>query len=169
MNRKLTNEQIAMGHEWCIAGGWAACPGLATDQDVWVFIGVEDSGDFPLRVKRLVDARRRILRTYPEIQAETTDAVPQTPEELMAAYGDLGMFVQKVGKLGDRHIMVCDAPDVKTLLATFDISTHQCAITSDGRFVQGADWTSITEPPVAYRMTDTTPARLQKIRERYRL
>lgn len=168
MNRKLTNERIAMGHEWCIAGGWAACPGLASDQDVWVFIPVNDSGDFPVRVKRLVIARGQMLRTFPEIKAESTK-VPQTPEELMAAYGDLGMFVQKVGKLGDRHIMVCDAPDVKTLLNTFDISTHQCAITSDNRFVKGDDWTPITEPLVIHRLTDTTPARIDKIRARYRL
>ena len=159
-----TNEQLANGRQWCVAGGWAACPQLAGDQDVWIFTGESCcmGPDIETRLEWTRAARVELLKMFPAIRAEQDAA-----DINLDHYGDLGFFVVKVGTLDRRHIMVTDAEDIMDLLSSFDISTHQSAIDSNMQFIQGENWTPITEPPNAMRQTETTDARMKKITERY--
>lgn len=148
----ITNSQIANGRFWCVAGGWAACPQLASDQDVWIFA---------LPGENLEVVKSEILAAQMDIeddQVSTADA---------EAYENLGVDIIRVGKLDNRHIMVTDAQDIEMLLDCFDVSTHQCAVTSNLEFVKGHGWTPITVSPVSLRETTNTLARLKKISERY--
>lgn len=158
----LLAELSASGFRWCIAGGFAAFPALATDCDVWVFA----TDDVPLDEYRSV-LLEVVSRALPGFVEEGEGEDPTT-------YGNLGLTVQKVGRYGSCHLMVTDAAvgyDYETgvlrLLDGFDVSTHQCAITDEGTFVKGHQWTPLTVPPVALRDTESTVTRMCKIADRY--
>lgn len=165
--RTITNYDISQGQGWCIAGGYAACPGLATDCDVWVFLqgfGGGDAEDF--RVQILSNLKEWSSFWGFAFTPEAND--PDRPTE----FYDLGndILCWKVAKLDDgRHIILTDARDAAHLLENFDISTHQCALTSDGEFIKGSQWTPIDVPPVMLRDTPNTRDRMQKIEARYGL
>jgi len=149
-----TNDHIANGRRWCIAGGWAACPQLATDEDVWIF--VDDRTSSPL-----LEVRDDIWDACPEI---VRDEAPLTETYLV----ETGFMSLKVGTLGLRHIILTDAANILDLLDGFDISTHQCAISDQGEFIRGRQWTPIDELPVVIRVGGpNTARRLQKIQARY--
>lgn len=156
----MTLDQIANGRPWCIAGGWAACPQLANDQDVWIFVTNPSDGTLR-RHETLEDVKDEILSLIPSIEEDNTSTVDAE------SYDKLGVEILRVGKLGDRHIMVTDAQDVVMLLDCFDVSTHQCAIDQEMQFVRGGGWTPITVLPKPLRDTPNTMARLEKIRARY--
>lgn len=147
----ISNFELANGREWWIAGGWAACPQLASDQDVWISTAGED----------LVLAKQDILKQFPQIDPDVL--APVIDEN----YETLGILVLRVGRLDNRHIMVTNEISIPRFLDAFDISTHQCALTSDMQFVKGGNWTPITRPPVQLRDTQNTNARMVKIAERY--
>ena len=151
METEPTNVEIAGGFEWCVAGGWAACPQLVQDQDVWIMVESDT----------MMGIRANILSANPSIVPEGDgDFEPET-------YGDLGIFVVKVGRIGDRHILLTTAKDIQSILDSFDISTHQCALSSNLEFVRGKNWTPLTVEPVKLRETPTTEDRFIKIRDRY--
>lgn len=149
------------GERYFIAGGFAACPALANDVDVWV----ESSYYNPeLSRKKLLE---HLMLTYGVLNI----TVEETGET--CAYSDIGESFQtmKVASLrGDNgvryHIMVTTG-DVLQVLHGFDISTHQVAITSEGVVVTGDDFTKTSEPPRVLRDTPSTPERLIKITQRY--
>lgn len=148
----ITNEQLANGRKWWIAGGWAACPQLASDQDVWIAAKPnEDIGE----------VAQKLQGAFSEI--DTDDALANDAE----GYEDLGIDVVRVGSLDNRHIMVTNVEDIKMFLDAFDISTHQCAITSEMEFVKGHQFTPITAAPIQLRDHTKTPSRMRKIAERY--
>lgn len=151
--RTITNQQLAGCNPWCIAGGYAACPALASDMDVWIY---------GLHKDVLEPVRGGMLQLFPEIEPENNP-----PRDSPEAY--LGVrYTLKVGRLGDRHILVTSAVDVDDLLDGFDISTHACALTSDGRFVKSRNWTPIWEPPrMIFEGGANTPLRMKKLTERY--
>lgn len=140
-----------------IAGGFAACPALASDIDVWVpYIGGED----------LLLMRRQLLS---HLHAEGFVA---TEEEggTVHDYNGVAINILKVAVIDGGtpiHLMVCNAP-VDIVLQNFDISTHQIALTANG-VVKGAGWTSTMVPPVVFedKENEHTPERLKKIAERY--
>lgn len=148
----MTNNEIAAGYDWCVAGGWAACPQLAGDQDVWIF------GDIASDQTKLL---MRLLKVPGFVAAKEEE---QHEDYILR---DASVRIAKVGTLGNRHIMVTSATDEMDLLKQFDISTHQCALTSDMEFIAGPEWTPITQAPIALFPTPQTPARLEKIRARY--
>jgi hypothetical protein len=163
MSRLITNEDIACGLPWCIAGGFAACPGLAEDQDVWVF-GDRDDRDFILMKLRRAEQQYG-LDLFEE---ESLTASLKENEARYNTEMDGLCHTWKVAKLVDgRHVLLTNAYDVSNLLDSFDISTHQCALSPDGEFIKGTLWTPITEPPLRLRHTPTTDARLEKITKRY--
>lgn len=151
-----------------IAGGYAACPALAMDIDVWVPItNAEDGVKIPAL---LLDARGEIL-DYLE-----SEFFPYKEEDgkLRGQAGMSGVYpvgVRKVATIESAHlshpvhIMVC-AGSVLEILSGFDISTHQIALTMAG-VVKGDRWTSIYEVPRALKMTPTTPERLVNIAARF--
>lgn len=144
-----------------IAGGWAACPALATDMDVWVMADTTD-----------VDAYRQMLLDH--LRAERRYSfLEQEPGEETIKYEGVTCTIRKVAIVyaGGRpvHLMVTDGT-LLAVLENFDISTHQIAITWNGEVVPGPDWTPITEPPrVLQNVNDKTQARLEKICQRYHL
>lgn len=150
-----------------IAGGYAACPALALDMDVWVKVDRNDS---------LPEAKQRILdwlesTMWPYDAATTRPSIVGTVGANADGYDGMGVFVQKVATVKSQylthpyHIMVVNV-DPRTLIETFDISTHQIAI-AFGNVIKGSGWTPITEPPRVLKMTPTTPERLEKIAARY--
>lgn len=145
-----------------IAGGYAACPALATDIDVWITVPTYD----------LDHARSEILRWLHEqdnlVFEELTDGrVDQvhSPD----GYGT-DLNVRKVATVehyrGTKyHLLVVDG-DVDAVLDSFDVSTHQVALTPFG-VVTGENWTPTNVYPVQLRDTPTTAARMAKIAARY--
>jgi hypothetical protein len=175
-----------------IAGGFAACPALASDMDVWVlapcpFVSAENGRDGydindPRIYVHLQQARKKILdhlhTQFPRyaIKEETSVRVSQDSEteiDRQSIYHATVDHVSlKVAKLTIFtpwiQIMVTDASWVRQVLDGFDISTHAVAITGNG-VQRGSHWTPITEPPVVIRSNDKTPERMVKICNRYGL
>lgn len=144
-----------------IAGGYAACPALATDIDLWVYVAGES----------LADARDRILlwlqtEMWPYETQE--DNRPQLAGSTIDGYSIISVKVAIVRSphlSHPIHIMVVNQSPVD-LLETFDISTHQVAIVF-GNVLKGSRWTPITQPPIMLKNTPTTPYRMIKIAARY--
>lgn len=141
-----------------IAGGYAACPALAQDMDVWVFV---DGGH-----ENLDEARNRVLE-----HLQTFFDITEEHGGTISDYQGVEVNILKVAFVRGFnlpiHVMVCDAP-VGIVLKNFDISTHQVALTAHG-VVKGEGWTSpLEEPVVLERMeNEHTQERLAKIRARY--
>lgn len=143
-----------------IAGGYAACPDLAADIDVWV-----DAGD------RMTEVRQELLahladRRWAITPQDGTDSRRLDGEDYD---GDLEVDIRKVCVIPWNppiHLMVTNR-GLKAVLAAFDISTHQVGIDPWGVRQEGREFTPLTESPEVLRHTSTTAARLEKIRTRY--
>lgn len=153
-----------------IAGGWAACPSLADDMDVWILATTEEANDPDFKLE---DLRAEVLVRLNAVGSKLRP-IEEDSEET-GNYGGVEIKIRKVGYIKRAgfqtiHIMVTDAPIIEAVLANFDISTHQVAITPTGQVVLGASWTSITEPPqvIEGRENEHTPGRLEKITKRYK-
>ncbi len=134
--------------KWVIAGGWAACPALASDMDVWV-LGIDD-----------IDVVREELLAHTGTSSGVFVGrylVVQVQDEIRTApgYEIENVLIRKVAKLTavnlSIHLLVTDAPSPAELLMGFDISTHQVAILHNGIVVKGPNWTPTNvlcfEPP----------------------
>lgn len=162
-------ELLPEGEKWCVAGGYAACPALANDQDIWVMVNDEDS---------VTDARERLLdhlRTFfgedfdDRVEVQTEVRTGQTGDDSAPDGGAIPILrVAKFFYHGiERHLLVAHVGCVTTLLRTFDISTHQVGIDSDGMVFKGPDYTPPHVPPVKLKETPTTDARMVKIAQRF--
>jgi hypothetical protein len=154
-----------------IAGGYAACPELATDIDVWVPVPEENS---------LSDVRSELLAwlglqrlEYRAAVERTIDANVELGYSLRVGgivYLDNRTVATVFGTMENRyprpyHLIVTNG-DVDDVLEGFDISTHQIAYTSKG-VVKGSGWTPLHEQPVVLKDTPHTQNRLAKISQRY--
>lgn len=150
-----------------IAGGYAACPDLASDCDVWVTVPKDT----------LVQTRGALLAhlmregfSFCEEGGRDTHDVGDPQYDLNTVITDkvaiVAAYIQ--GRNVPIHLLVTDG-NVDDVLEGFDISTHQCAITPkrDERLYTGNDWTPLDEEPYVIRWTEPTRARLDKIRARY--
>lgn len=156
------------GTEWCVAGGWAACPSLGTDQDVWVLVDADGDADTLENTRHeLLEHLRSYFATQSWRLSEQEEARVGDPKD----YDNTVVQILKVAQINDGgrviHLLVADAPSPSYLIRTFDVSTHQIAINSDGRIIKGSEWTPVTMPPVKLRDTKTTDARMLKIAARY--
>jgi len=148
---------------YCVAGGWAACPALATDVDVWVY-GVEHE-EFDGECGRIT---RHLSKTYYD------DFDPLTEQTKLVTY-DHVIPVRKIGRVYDDvaqatyDIMVCEANTPYQLLDGFDISTHMVAIDYTGRVIKHDLWTPSKQMPLINRMTSKTGDRMRKICKRFGL
>jgi hypothetical protein len=143
-----------------IAGGYAACPAMASDIDLWIFVD-DCGGKYPL-----ADVRKEVLA---HIRSEGV-YINEEDEASQTDYEGVNVNILKVGVVpyGTKiHVMVVDAP-VHPVLCGFDISTHQIALLPSGEVILGQEWTPITAPPKVLIDTDRTAARLEKITNRYR-
>jgi hypothetical protein len=150
-----------------IAGGYAACPALALDMDIWVRVNGDET---------MHDAKQRIIdwlenTMWPYEAATTRLSSPGVILGGRDGYDHLDINVLKVATVKSvylthpYHIMVVNV-DPATLIEAFDISTHQIAL-AWGNVIKGSGWTPITEPPRMLRRTPTTPERMEKIAARY--
>lgn len=160
------------GLKYCIAGGWAACPALASDMDVWVFRG-DGSGESLEELRDRIVGHLFVTKPFKwGLQAATDDT-----REGGVEYDAMDFDILKVGTVkvgypsGDVqiHLMVTTASSPMGLLSNFDISTHAVAIDANGLVIRGKHWTSIIETPYVIRRTDSTPERMKKICTRYSL
>jgi hypothetical protein len=146
------------GTPYFVAGGWAACPALATDMDVWV------TSDNPARTRTEILEHFNAKLFADEYEEERSDEVAG---DVDAYSNPLTLKVARV-LIGQKrfHILVTSG-DISDVLNGFDISTHQVAITDSGTVVRGYHWTPVTEPPIKLKDTPTTNDRLIKIAARY--
>lgn len=157
------NQLLPEGLTAIIAGGYAACPALAADMDVWV------QTDQPLALVRQQILNHLFTQNIPFVAQDSND------QHIVdgCGYDDMPVNIRKVAQVRfpsmiPIHVMVTDAPPVALLLA-FDISTHQMAIGPDDEEIRGPEWTPLEVEPVIIRNHDQpkTLARLAKITARY--
>ncbi len=145
-----------------IAGGFAACPALASDIDIWVQVGNPED----IESMRAVLLAHFATEGYMFVEESRSERVRDTDN-----YGDsIYCTIAKCAKVHlprlDAHILVTDG-SAQDVLRSFDLSTHQVAILQNGRVVKGEDWTPTFEWPTVLKRTPTTQARRQKLVERY--
>lgn len=169
-----------------IAGGYAACPSLAGDMDVWVLAPCpfrnrhepEKCAFDDLRVHVWLQQRREELlthlrRNYTRWQvAEETENRSVEHDGVPTPYThDLAHMVLRVAKITSHslpiHLLVVDAEFPKQVIDGFDISTHSVALVPDVGVVRGSNWTPITDVPEVLRTNEKTPDRMDKICTRY--
>jgi len=158
------------GVKWCVAGGWATCPALATDQDIWVF--AKGLGSLAEVREMLLDHLRKYFgMDFDEEVVVLEDRRVVEGVDASEGYETLPTTTVKVASFykagAERHLLVTDAKDAHALVNSFDISTHMVAIMPNGQVVTGDEWTTVNEKPVMVRDTPTTAARLEKITARY--
>lgn len=145
-----------------IAGGYAACPALAQDIDVWVTVP-QDELDEPRA------AILQHLREHGFVFEEQTDR--RIEQTTMPAGYEMNIAIRKVAKVShcrseqQWHILVTEG-DVDQVLGSFDVSTHQVAITPYG-VVCGENWTPTDVWPRRLKDTPTTNDRLRRIALRF--
>jgi hypothetical protein len=144
-----------------IAGGFAVCPVLATDIDVWV---QAEKG-------MLDETRQRILDHLTDQAIVFEEEQPSSLSIETADYYDTQAFILKVAKVKYEHslpihILVTDAA-IEDVLRSFDLSICQVALTRYS-IVTTDNWTPVTAPIAVLRNTPTTPARLEKYRQRFK-
>lgn len=152
-----------------IAGGWAACPALATDMDIWVRVTPSDGGEEVATGEDLDIVREQLLchlRALPVFRVKA-----EVNLEVGEGYNADGAILTKRVAAVKRgrtvyHILVTNGT-VDEVLLNFDVSAHQVAIEPTGLVVRGPNFTTVNEPPYAIRMNDKTPVRLKKITERF--
>jgi hypothetical protein len=154
----IPNNLLPPGVEYFIAGGYAVCPALATDRDVFV----QTTGN-------LEDIRAMLL-DY--MRANGFTVVEESKVDVSDAYDGGIVEISKVGKvlMGTKglpiHVLVTQA-DVQDVLNTFDITTSQVAITRTGKVVKGNSWTSPARAPQITKSIPSTPERLVKYQLRF--
>lgn len=154
----IPSNLLPEGTQYFIAGGWAACPALAQDRDL--FVQTTDN---------LTDTRQRLLN---HMRAEGFDVQEEEEtRDFVMSDGYSVMPIAKVAKVKirfaqDVHVLVTNG-DPEEVLSTFDLTTSQVAITHRGTVVKGPDYAPITTMPQKVKDTPTTDARLLKYRQRF--
>lgn len=144
-----------------IAGGWAACPALASDMDIWI-----TADDLDYVATRTLNHLRKssIFRVTPE----AANAVSQNPGYTPNTECSTRRFAAVAHRVSGFkiHLMVTTG-SVLDVLAGFDISAHQVAILPDGQVVKGPLFTAVNQPPVLLREHRDSAQRLVKVTKRY--
>lgn len=149
-------------YSWVIAGGWAVCPALATDKDVWVM--VDSDAD-------LVEERDKLLA---HLTAEGYDFVAEESDpSTSATHSYYTVFhTLKVALVRDAtpiHLLITTADDIEEVLNSFDLSISQVGISPQGYVVRGEHWTPPADYPIVLKNTPTTFDRLQKYVDRFHI
>lgn len=160
-----------------IAGGYAACPALASDLDLWVKVAdslhSESDAEDCLAEGSILRLGRQVILDHLEAEffpyeVQDTDITSTGQNADGYPISVLKVAIVRSPHLSHPiHIMVF-AGSIEELLACFDISTHQIAL-SFGGVVKGPHWTPVTERPYVIPGSTSvqTPARLEKIAQRF--
>ena len=152
---------LPAGTRYCIAGGWAACPALAADMDLWVY-GVPE-GELQERRAALIT---HLAANNFDLMTEACREIPQPQYQHCRTTLKVGVVTRK----GDLpvHILVTSALTIRDILDGFDVSTHAVAIGGDSGFVvKGKGWTPPHVAPVALYTNEKTPERMMRIAARF--
>lgn len=153
------------GTKYCVAGGYAACPALANDIDVWVYGVAADD----LQIAR-AELLLHIVKQDFHVSTEGGDnIVSEEYESENQRCSILKVAAVGIGRGNGNmplHIMVTDAKTPVQILQNFDVSTHAVALTPGG-VVKHPKWTPPHVPPVALLDHKTTPARMERIARRF--
>lgn len=146
---------------YLIAGGWAVCPALADDRDLFILAG--PSAD-------LQEIRQEVLDHLKAEGFEFTEE--QETREFIGYDGLVG--IGKVAKVQfengqDIHVLVASTKIPQEVLNSFDLSICMVGITQDGTLVKSEYWTPPTELPTVMKDTPTTSVRCNKYVERFNL
>lgn len=160
-----------------IAGGFAACPALASDIDVWVLdcVSPEETRDEIIKCWYVTGRMRVASPMMSKITLEPDNHSLIQGREHSAGYGATKEWqicrvgtVELLNSSKPFHILTTDCTSAFELVETFDISTHAVAFSPTTMHVtHGSKWTKLTEPPQKLRDTPTTAERLVKICGRY--
>lgn len=165
------------GTQWCVAGGYAACPALAGDIDVWVYgVPVDDIQKRRTELLAYVQDWAKVQNVnrphWPERRYQVN---PQTSATEHVAYEHTVVRIEKVAVVESPslayvkpiHIMVTDAYSPGEIMQGFDVSTHAVAIESTGRVWRHINWTAPHKAPEALLNNQYTEARIARIAKRF--
>lgn len=146
-------------NQWIVAGGWAACPQLATDTDVFVLAGKHVD---------LLELRQELLDHLKDTGLEFSEE--SETREFIGYDGLVG--IGKVARVWRDdgsviHILVASTSDPRDVLNSFDLSISMVGIMPDGRVITTNYTTSPVEPIIVVKDTPTTAARLKKYNTRF--
>ncbi len=152
---------LPIGSEWMVAGGWAVCPALASDMDVFV---LKDNRDSEADVRMILLAHLRHGKfDFEELTDERSEDSP----------GECDSLIRKVAKVNYNgntvHVLLGLSPFPEDILNTFDLSICQVGIMWDGTIVKGENYTSPAQPLKIVKQTPTTDERARKYNERFKL
>ena len=150
------------GVDWFIAGGYAACPALATDVDIWVMSpddAIAEHERLALHLRSVCPDESLLIDPAPN-----TDAGFHQQEEYLNSQT---LKVAQLWKDGREFHILVTRQTLEEVLEGFDISTHQVALTSTGRVVTGKSWTPPHVRPVELISMPRTAARMAKICSRF--
>lgn len=144
-----------------IAGGYAACPALAQDMDVWVLSPNPEQTRLEILGYLKGSPYHRGVVEQSDVESAQSDLYEHECTILKVAEVHVRGFEPPI------HIVVADAKNVLEILDGFDVSTHQVAITPAEGIVRGPHWTPVNEPPVAFKANINTPKRMERITARF--
>ncbi len=153
-----------------IAGGYAACPALADDIDIWVRYVHRAGSSLSSESTRLYE---EIKREELKRNLHRFDLLAEPPIEVRRVVAIERYATNHVCKIkcGEQKFDILFSEDpIEHILAAFDISTHQIAMnTRTLEVIKGDRWTPITEPPLFLQLssTDKEKERMKKICKRY--
>ena len=166
----------AFQKQWCVAGGYAACPALSNDVDVWVY---------RVPTLQLDDTREQLLEhlntvahieNVPAHRSLQYHVIPGEETRTAESYCQEFIQIKKVAIVYGRrtyhdmkpvHVVVTDAQNPGVIITGFDISTHAVAIEWNGR-VWKTGYTAPQERPRRLRIANEhTEPRMIRICERF--
>ena len=162
---------------WCIAGGYAACPALAKDIDLWVYDRhdlAEARQTILDHLKAQLDAVQRYYQRPFAFEPEEATEQHQGDERYCNLFINISKVAVIYGRSVNRevkpvHIMVTDAPGPGELISAFDVSTHAVAIDHNNRVFKHGTYTHPGQAPALIRCNAKTQGRYEKICDRFGL
>lgn len=168
---------VLADRKWCVAGGYAACPALAVDIDLWIYdIKDEDlAGRQSAIAAALEDSVGMWNRGRPHWPEKRFRFERENEAMVLPIYDQIENRIEKVGvltlpscrKVKPIHVLVTTAPDPGSLISGFDVTTHAVAIDCEGRVWEGHYFTGPHIKPAVTRATPKTQARLDRICKRF--
>lgn len=161
-----------------IAGGYAACPALAQDVDVWLpmpdFVEWEQVQATRDQLARYLHETFGARFTVQDGQGSKRDTIPAWDRHRLLSHAEGYVMPIPIYRAGSvdypgaslpYHLIVVGG-DVDDVLSSFDITTHQVALTSKG-VVRGEQWTPPWVRGTVLHQKYTTPERMRKLEARY--
>jgi hypothetical protein len=162
--------------QFVVAGGYACCPELAGDIDMWLLVGAKATPEDT--EMHMEDLRGDLYSHLHKMGASLSSAGKETPEYLFGKRRLVGT-IQGFWKTGgylrqyikaetNLQFIIAPCDTAQELVDSFDLSTHAIAFQGD-QYTFAKQWTRREVPPVVMRWDQpaTTLKRIHKICARY--